>query len=373
MKIGIDARFFGPENKGLGRYTQKLITHLERIDHNNKYVIFLRRENFDAYVPQSANFTKICADYRWYSFAEQLFFPFVLYKQKCDFVHFPHFNVPLLYRKKFIMTIHDLILLRYATQRTSTRFALFYWFKFFMYRIVIASAIRRSSLIIAVSHFTKKDICAHYPAACKKVKVVYEAAEIMEKGKKDAAAVLAKYDIMEPYMLYVGNAYLHKNLPFLVDVFAHYKTHGGTVRNLVFIGRDDYFYKQLRTYIKQKKVKGIVIINGVSDEELITFYRRAVAFVFPSLYEGFGLPPLEAQLLGVPVLSSDRACMKEILSPGGAYYADANDVATFARAMETITTDNALRVTLKKKGRENARHFSWQKMAEHTYNLYRKI
>ena len=118
MLIGIDARFYGSIGKGLGRYTQKLIENLEKTDQENRYVVFLRKENFDEYQPQNPNFKKVLADYRWYSFAEQLFFPRLLRKYNFDFVHFPHFNVPLLYRKKFIMTIHDLILIHFPTHRS---------------------------------------------------------------------------------------------------------------------------------------------------------------------------------------------------------------------------------------------------------------
>ncbi|MFH1235375.1 MAG: glycosyltransferase family 1 protein, partial [Parcubacteria group bacterium] len=101
MKIGIDARFFGPLGKGLGRYTQKLIEHLEKIDAVNSYVIFLRKENFEAYSPSRPNFSKVLADFRWYSLEEQIKFPRVLRNAHVDFVHFPHFNVPIFYRGLF--------------------------------------------------------------------------------------------------------------------------------------------------------------------------------------------------------------------------------------------------------------------------------
>jgi len=374
MIVGIDARFYGPGSKGLGRYTQKLIEHLEKIDHVNKYVIFLRRDNFDVYVPKNKNFMKVVADYQWYSFSEQFFFPFLLYRHKCDIVHFPHFNVPLLYIKKFIVTIHDLILLRYPTRKATTHSKSLYWVKFMMYRIVIAMAIRRATSIIAVSYFTKDDICTQYTKVCAKINVIHEAAEIYKKSIQDRniGDILIKYDIMKPYMLYVGNAYPHKNLRTLVDAFAQYTKDDGNVSNLILVGCDDYFYKELKKYITARNISNIVILYTINDELLQVLYQEAHFFVFPSLYEGFGLPPLEAQLMHIPVLSSNHPCMREILSESGALYCDASNVGALAQAMFKISSQNDLRADLVRIGYKNARTYSWNTMAIQTHNIYKK-
>src|SRR4030042_5629936 len=119
MRIGIDARFFGSIGKGLGRYTQKLIENLEKIYEHNHYFIFLRRGNWNEYRPRKKNFTKVLADVPWYSLREQIEMPRIIRKCGLDLVHFPHFNVPVGYRGKFVVTIHDLILLRYPTKKAS--------------------------------------------------------------------------------------------------------------------------------------------------------------------------------------------------------------------------------------------------------------
>src|SRR4030042_6259440 len=116
MRIGVDARFFGSIGKGLGRYTQKLIENLENIDHENQYYIFLRKENFHEYNPHKANFLRVVADIPWYGFREQLYFPGILKKFELDLDHFPPFNVPVLFRGKFLVTIHDLILFTHPTK-----------------------------------------------------------------------------------------------------------------------------------------------------------------------------------------------------------------------------------------------------------------
>jgi glycosyltransferase involved in cell wall biosynthesis len=372
MKIGIDARFFGPDSKGLGRYTQKLITYLEDIDRTNEYVIFLRRKNFNLYKPVNKNFTKVIADYRWYSFAEQIFFPFLLYKYHCDIVHFPHFNVPILYFKKFIVTIHDLILLRYPTRKATTHNRFFYWFKFLLYRIVIFNAVNRAAQIIAVSNFTKKDICKQYSNVCHKITVIYESAEIKTQNKIEVAHNLSKYGIMRPYILYVGNAYPHKNLFALVDAFYLITKTKNDKLQLVLVGCDDYFYDKLQQYIKNKNITGIIILYTITDELLQQLYAKSEFFVFPSLYEGFGLPPLEAQLLSVPVLSSDHDCMVEILSDTGASYCDTTDANVFAQKMKELMVNKDLQKRLIESGNKNVKRYSWQKMAEETYKIYTK-
>lgn len=370
MRIGIDARFFGPESKGLGRYTQKLITYLEQIDTKNDYVIFLRKDNFDLYVPRNKRFTKILADYQWYSMREQIFFLFALYKYKCDVVHFPHFNVPLLYFRAYIVTIHDLILLRYPTKKASTRTIFLYWFKYAMYRIVIYCAIKKARRIIAVSRFTKDDICTQYPFARHKTDVIYEAAEVESGSFGDHEIFFRQYGIIKPYMLYAGNAYPHKNLYKLVDAFALYCANGGAVQQLVLVGKNDYFYQALEKYIRAQEIKNITILHTVSDMQLHVLYQHAIIFVFPSLYEGFGLPPLEAQLMKVPVLSNDHPCMREVLSSEGAWYCDATDEKHFAESMEYLINDVTLRGMLIIRGFDNARKYSWRTMAQRTHDIY---
>lgn len=372
MRIGIDARFFGPDSKGLGRYTQKLIMHLEEVDMENDYVIFLRKSNFDLYVPKNKRFKKVIADHQWYSFGEQFFFPFVLYKHKCDLVHFLHFNVPVLYFRRFVVTIHDLILLHYPTRRATTRNVFFYWIKFLLYRFVIYFALLRAEHVIAVSEFTKNDICKKYQCAQKKTSVIYEAAELVI-SKEVGNVQLQDYGIMEEYMLYVGNAYPHKNLYSLVDAFALYKESGGKVKNLVLVGKKDHFYKELGEYIVAENISHIITLHTVGDDVLDALYRDASVFVFPSLYEGFGLPPLEAQLHGLPVISSAHPCMKEILYPCGARYCDTTNIKEFAQAIDDVASSKKLRDQLITCGNKNVKRFSWKKMAQQIYKVYKNI
>lgn len=173
MKIGIDARFYGISGKGIGRYTKNLINNLEKIDFKNQYFIFLRKENFDEYVPKNHNFQKILADYRWYSMKEQIFFPFKLKKYNLDLVHFLHFNIPLCYFGDFIVTIHDLIHQTKTNKASKLPFLLFY-IKKITASFIMTKAINRSIKVITISNFIKNQIIKKYKINLKKIIVIYE-------------------------------------------------------------------------------------------------------------------------------------------------------------------------------------------------------
>ena len=381
MRIGIDARFYGPIGKGLGRYTQKLIENLEKVSAqggsalggNDQYFIFLRKDNIAEYKPKNKNFKKVLADFPWYSWQEQLKFPRLLNKYDLDLVHFPHFNVPFFYFGKFVVTIHDLILIHFPTVRSTTLNPLFYWFKFFIYKIVIQSAILRSNRIISVSRFTKRDILENYRSIPnEKIRVTHEACEdyCMLSPNKDNE-IIARYGIIKPYIMYVGNAYPHKNLERLVLAFKELQKTKKELK-LVLIGKMDYFYSRLKLIVREKKIRNVLFLGYVPDYELDTIFRNASAYVFPSLYEGFGLPPLEAMAKGTPVISSDHPCMREILEES-AHFFDAANKMKIVEGIREVLEDENLRNDLIKKGYEQIKKYSWKKMARETLEVYKSI
>lgn len=374
MRIGIDARFFGIKQKGLGRYTQKLIENLEKVSlgDGNDYFVFLKKENFDEYEPKNPRFKKVLANYHWYTFAEQLFFPWKLYKHNLDLVHFPHFNVPVFYCRKFVVTIHDLTLLHFPTVRNSTLHPIFYRLKFLAYRLAIWSAIRRAKEVIAISQFTKDDIIREYGERIgKKIDVIYEACEdFCMFGIEETGDFLEKYGIIKPYLIYVGNAYPHKNLERMVLAFEEFQKSGNDFQ-LILVGKEDYFYQRLHNFISDKKIENIIFLSDISDYYLDILLHMAQAFVFPSLYEGFGLPPLEAMAKGVPVISSDHPCMREVLEDSVCFF-DGQSVCAIAEAMKKVVSDEKLRLELTRKGYDRVRQYSWKKMAKETLKIYNK-
>jgi len=369
MRIGIDARFYGSLGKGLGRYTQKLIENLEKLDKQNQYFIFLNKENFNEYQPKKSNFKKVLAGCHWYTFKEQFKMPFLLWKYKLDLVHFPHFNVPLFCRNKFLVTIHDLILLHYPTVRNTTLNTIFYWIKFWFYKVVIRSAIMRSKKIITVSNFTKSDILKNYKINSDKIIVTYEAAEnycILPATNSDT--ILKKYGIIKPYLLYVGNAYPHKNLEYLIREFASLGNDYLDYR-LILVGKEDYFYLRLKKLVREKNIQRIIFTDYVTDCDLDIIYKEAELYVFPSLYEGFGLPPLEAMAKGTPVLVSNHPCLKEILGESAAY-ADVKKKGGLAEMIKKILSDFNLKSELIRRGYRQCQKYTWIDMAKKTLLIY---
>ncbi|HHX58703.1 MAG TPA: glycosyltransferase family 4 protein [Candidatus Moranbacteria bacterium] len=373
-RIGIDARFYGPQNKGLGRYCQKTVDYLEKIDGGNKeieYVIFLRKENFDLYQPKANNFKKVLADFRWYGFGEQFVFPLLLIRHNLDLMHFCHFNVPLFYRKRFIVTIHDLILLHYPTVKNTTLNRYFYYFKLLVYRLVIKSAAQRSEKIIAVSQYTKQDIIKRLKIKKDKIELIYEGVDfhcfVSQNGDEE---ILKKHGIIKKqYLLYVGNAYPHKNLENLVLAYKKIRKEYPELA-LVLVGKKDYFYERLGRFINENEVQGVVLAGYVSDEDLDILYKHTRLYVFPSLYEGFGLPPLEALMKGASVVSSNMTCMPEILGRSVCYF-DPRSYNTIYLGIKAALNDD--RKISAKESAKMVQKFNWELAAQKLLVVYKKV
>ncbi|NTU99321.1 glycosyltransferase family 4 protein [Candidatus Falkowbacteria bacterium] len=380
-RIGIDARFYGSIGKGLGRYTQEVVDNIVKMDETNEYVIFLRKENFDEFkLDDGRRVRKVLAEVRWYSLAEQFIIPWLIWKEKIDLMHFPHFNVPVLCPAKFVVTIHDLILINFPTNRATTLGPVLYWIKNKGYRLVIWLALLRSRKIISVSHFTKKDILEHFDIKQEKIAVTYEGvadfAKASATSQENEAALLARFSIAKPYLLYVGNAYPHKNLEGLLAAFADLIKLRRDLR-LVLVGKSDYFYEKIKERAMElalygKGVNDPVIFAGfVNDRELESLFNNAEAYVFSSFYEGFGLPPLEAMAKGLPVVSSNAASMPEILGDAAAYF-DPSDLSKMKQAIAEVLDSEILRKELCNKGFERVKQYSWQECARLTLEIYRK-
>ncbi|MFA6512465.1 MAG: glycosyltransferase family 1 protein [Patescibacteria group bacterium] len=367
MRIGIDARFFGPIGKGLGRYTEKLIQYLQDKEDGHTYRIYLRRENMDAFTPRSPRFQKVLAPFRWYSLQEQIAFPRLLNRDGLDLMHFPHFNVPLLYRKPFIVTIHDLILTRFPTNRATTLGPLRYFVKRKAYDLVIRSALHRSQKIITVSRYSKDQILDHFPELpSKKIVVTYEGVDDLAAS----ATGVIPAAVQQPYFLYIGNAYPHKNLEKLLEAMKLFSEDDDATK-LVLVGKMDYFYTRLVDYARELDISDRIVFTGyVDDATLSALYTHAAAYIIPSLEEGFGLPPLEAMMHKIPVLAAQASCLPEILADG-AEYMDPHDIYDMAKHMRRILNDEVLRASLVRNGTTNVLpRYSWNAMVEETRSIY---
>lgn len=371
MRIGIDARFYGPIGKGLGRYTEKLITELERLSGNDEFYIFLRRENFNEYQPTSKRFHKVLADFPWYGLREQVLWPWLLSRYRLDLMHFPHFNVPLLYRKPFVVTIHDLILFHFPTIKASELSPFLYWLKYWVYRLVIAEAVRRARKIFAVSAFTEHDIKTVYPRAAYKVQAILEAADsyCYWLTREECDAVMYQLGLTvsgetQPFVLSVGNAYPHKNLELLLDMARAFPQY-----LFVCVGKEDFFYARLKQLAAEERLGNVRFVGFVSDRDLSALYRRARAYFFPSLYEGFGLPVLEAFGYGTPVVAARAGALPEIIGTAGKLFAP-HDRESAQEALHVTLTDTTWRERCVADGFKRGAQFSWQRLARMTLQGY---
>ena len=391
MTIGIDARFYGPIGKGLGRYVQEVVDNIVKItgdqpeDNSFKFVIFLSASNFDEFRCERTDIKKVRLDCAWYGFKEQLFMPFYIWREKVDLMHFPHFNVPIFTPVKFVLTIHDLILTNFPTVKATTRGRLVYYLKNLAYRLVIFFALRRAQLIIAVSNFTKDDIVNKFKISADKITVIYEGVANLSRGrdslfvaKLDSQEILNQYNIPENFLLYVGNAYPHKNLESLLRVFSRLHTMRPEMR-LVLVGRSDYFYERIKNVARSLNLwqaenhNSAVIFPGyVPDAQLEVFYGAARAYIFPSLYEGFGLPPLEAMANSCPVLSSDRSSLPEILGKAAVYF-NPNNEDEMLEKMIIVLDNEEERSNLKQQGHEQAKKYHWWDCARQTLTIYEQV
>lgn len=374
MRIGIDARFYGPKGKGLGRYTERLIQYLEKHDTDNQYFVFLRADSFEEYAPQNPNFKKVLAEIPWYGIIEQIKLPFLLYRHKLDLAHFPHFNIPILYFRPFVVTIHDLILLEFPTRRASTLGPIRYFVKNSAYKIIIRSALKRARKIITVSQYTKNQIAKTFNVPPEKIAVVYEACDSVERGQlKLPETELSRLGIKKPYLLYVGNAYPHKNLEGLIEGFKHFLQNYSKKYQLVLIGKEDYFYQRLQNYAARLKIKDRLNFTGfVPQPALADLYRNASLYIIPSFIEGFGLTPLEAMRYGLAVISSNTAALPEILGEAALYFNPKNP-EEIAVAADKILSNPELKQELVQRGKKQIEKYSWHNLATETIKIYKAV
>lgn len=377
MKIGIDARLLGLKNAGLGRYTSELVNNLIKIDKKNDYVIFLRRDNWKEIKICNPRFKKILADFAPYSLSEQLFFPWLLYRENCDLVHFTSVNAPIFYFKKCVVTVHDLIKHYFRGPETTTRWAGFYWLKYAGYLIVSWWLIKLCKKIICPSKDTQGEIERVYSFAKDKIMVTYEAASEVFLRSKEISSPMAKNFLQEkgvekPFVIYVGNAYPHKNLERLVKAIKLINQKGFSLQLAIVCSRG-VFYERLKNLIeKESVVEKVKMLGFVKDEDLLILYSEARAYVFPSLMEGFGIPPLDAMACGLPVVSSKASCLPEIYGEA-AYYFNPENIEKMAEAIIKVLIDEKLRKQLIKDGHERIKLYSWEKMAKETLKIYEEV
>lgn len=369
-KIGIDARMYGYAQTGIGNYIRHLLKYIFKLDKENNYVIFLLPEEYDNFELPNERIRKIKVSAKWYGWKEQFLFPIELYKENLDLMHFTHFNSPVLYFKKSIVTIHDVTPYFFPGHKMKSVI------RKIGFRTVFFSSVKKASKVIAVSKNTKIDIVKHFKIKKNKIDVIYEGADGQFKvinNNQKITEIKKKYNITKPFIFYTGVWRNHKNLVGLVKAFGILKNKYKLNYQLVLGGKEDPYYPEVRkTWEKLKLEKEIIRTGFIKQEELSLFYNAAEIFVIPSFYEGFGLIGLEAMSCGTPVVSSDKTSLPEVLGDAAIYF-NPNNPEEMAEKMKLVLTDKKLYNELREKGFKQVEKYSWERMGGETIEIYDNI
>lgn len=369
MNIGINALSIRNQYAGIGVYTKNMITSLSQIDRNNRYVLFLNPENYNGFKVEQDNFENVLvhAPFHKYYMWEQLYLPFVLKKKQIDIIHGPRSVLPLLCKIKSVLTIHDLAFLLFPEVMKFNPFN--YWSVF----------VKRSALkadhIISVSESTRKDIVRLYNIAEHKITVTHEACNDSFKRIENESAlekISHKYNLPDRFILYVGTIEPRKNLNVLLEAMVILKRNNLNIK-LIIVGKKGWLYADFFDTLKRLGLGNNVIFTGyVHDEDLPGIYNLAEVFVYPSKYEGFGLPLLEAMSCGVPVIASNVSSIPEVLGDAGILVVH-DDPKDFAHKIYELLTDGEIMAKMSSKGFERIKFFSWEKVAKETLKVYERV
>lgn len=360
-KIVIDARGYSTST---GRYVRKLIEYLEQLETGNDrhYEILLFEKEFGDYSPQNKHFTKKVANFAHYGLAEQTSFLKYLNKLQADLVHFSMPQQPAFYKGRHVTTMHDLILLKMFPGNKNR---LLFTAKQQIGKYVFKKLGKTSSFIITPTEFTRREYIDFSGVDPKKVVLTYESAD-----KVEAKPVKYTDLVNKKYIMYVGQQSAHKNLRRLMSAHQQLLKTMPELQ-LVFVGGINNYGELNKSWAKENNYKNIVFTGFAPDAQLAWLYQHCQAYVFPSLMEGFGLPPLEAMHYDAPVVSSNATCMPEVLGDAAVYF-DPKNVDEMAETIKKVLSDPALQKKLIKNGHKQLKKYSWKKMAEQTLELYKK-
>jgi glycosyltransferase involved in cell wall biosynthesis len=367
LRIGIDARKL--HDFGIGTYIRNLLRQLARLDRETEFVVFCRRDDREALSSLGENFRPVTERAANYSVAEQFSIPLAVRREGVTLFHAPHYVLPPLVRCRSVVTIHDCIHLMFP-QYLPGRLALQYA------RTSITLATRRATRVITVSESSKRDILRFVDTPADKIDVIYNAYDerfTVEPREEDVVRVRERYQLHDEFVLYAGNVKPHKNLERLIDAFDLVRKRGLDHLKLVIIGDDVSKYTALRRAVHQHQLHKFVRFLGYLPEEtLAVMYRLAGVFVFPSLYEGFGLPPLEAMASGTPVVTSNVSSLPEVAGDA-AVLVDPYDAEAIADGIHRVLIDETLRRDLRKKGVARAGMFSWEASVRRVHKIYKQV
>jgi len=362
MHIAIDARII---NSSTGRYVERLLTNLEKIDKTNTFSVLVLAKDKDFWKPTNKNFRIVIADFPNYSLAEQFGYYLLLRRIKADLVHFCMPQQPLLYRGRRVTTVHDLTLVRFENIDGNP---LIYKLRKLVFTGLIKNVIKRSDAIFTPTEYVRQDV------------LDFTSHDYAPKIHKTLESWDAVADTLEPikelkdkkFVFFVGNAFPYKNIDTIVDAFAElYEKEPGL--HLALAGKKDFFYEQVEKYAREKGVMDRVHILGfVSEGEKRWMFHNGVAYIIASFSEGFHIPGLEAMAENCPVLSSNATCLPEVYENAALYF-DPRSASELAGHIITMLHDEKARQKMARAGKKRLGDFSWERMAKQTHDTYLRV
>jgi glycosyltransferase involved in cell wall biosynthesis len=362
MIIGFDgSRAFTPLKTGTENYSYQLLIHLAKVDHKNTYVVFLRPNTDISGFDWPDNFEFVTLEYPrlW----TQLGLAVQTFKRPLDVLFTPAHTLPIIYKPglKTLITVHDLGA-EYLPQ-------LHQWKQRLYLNFMTHHQLRSATHLIAVSEFTKKDLIRKVGVPAKDITVIYEGFNTMIPKNDSLVNINQQYDISkDEYFLFIGTIQPRKNIERLIKSFAAYKSNGGKVKDLVLAGSKGWLSDDIYSLPQTLGIEASVKFLGyVPDEHLYSLYKQATGFVFPSLFEGFGLPVLEAMSCHCPVMTSNTTSLPEVAGDA-AIYVDPLSVTSITDGLFKLS-DPSVRLSLIRKGIVQAEGFDWKKTAIQTLEV----
>ena len=312
-----------------------------------------------------------------YGLAEQIVLPFVFAKEKLDLLHVPHFNAPLLYPHKFILTVHDLIKHDSKGPETTTRSPMLYALKRLGYLFLTKTIAFRAAAILVPSGFVRDDLVKRLKIPAEKITVTYEATSSslheVALPPEQIKNILSQYGLSQPFIVYTGSLYPHKNVDLLIEAVVKHNLRKEVDLQLALICSRSVFWERTHEKIKNRGLEDTVKMLGfLDDTNLSKIYSLALALVHPSKIEGFGLTGLEAMSVGLPVISSNASCLPEVYGQAALFF-DPGSVDNLVKSLDALIRDPALREQLAESGYRQVRKYSWKKMAKETILVYSSI
>jgi glycosyltransferase involved in cell wall biosynthesis len=357
---------------GIGTYIHGLLNALAAIDQSNEYILVALPDEVDALAGLPPNFKTTIYRRADAHSLNHLAFPLFLHRLRPSLVHIPLNRVPLFMREPYVVTIHDMASLLFETGsgvRMQTR------------RFLLRRGLLRAERIMAVSEATQREVHDALGIPADRIRLAYNAPNpdfFRPAPDGRARSILERYQIDYPFLLYAGNIRPQKNIPRLVEAFAVARerlSRHPVYRNLhlIVIGDEVSRYPSVRRAVIQTRVeKAVRFLGFVPFEALRIFFQSAALFVFPSLYEGFGLPPLEAMATGTPVVASNVSALPEVLGDA-ALLVNPENVFEIARAIQDALLDEDLRGELIARGKAQAARYSWERTAREVLEVYREV